>query len=102
MGRVVLYCLPDNSLVNDITHLEGTNFFVGLDYNYAFVLSLQTSTGFSPDHLVFFDTEIKCGALSPDNLYIACCNENRVLLLRRVDDGKILQVIFLERPPEAC
>ena len=96
-------CLPGNSLVNDITHLEGTNFFVGFDYNYAFVLSLETSIGLSPDHLLFFNTaEIKCGALSPDNLYIACCYENRVLSIQRVDDGKILQTISLARPPEAC
>ena len=96
-------CLPGNSSVNDITHLEGINFFVGLDHNHAFVLSLENSMGSSPDHFEFFNTcIIKCCALSPDNLYIACCYyEDRNLSIQSVNNGKILQVILLERPPEA-
>ena len=88
-------CLPGNSFVDNIINLEGTNF--------AFVLSLENSTGSSTDQFEFFNTSsIKCHALSPDNLHIACCFENRSLSIQRVNDGKILQVISLERPPEAC
>ena len=96
-------CLPGDSFVTDITHLEGTNFFVTLNHNHAFVLSLENSIGSSVDHIQFFNaSKIKCCALSPDNLYVACCYENRVLSIQRVDDGKTLQMILLKKPPKAC
>ena len=97
-------CLPGNNHVDDITHLEGANFFVSLDHNHAFVLSLETPISSSLSHFQFFNAgDIKCHAISPDNLYFACCKENRVLSIRRVDDGKIIQVILIERPdPEVC
>ena len=96
-------CLPRDSSVNDITHLEGTNFFVTLDHNHAFVLSLENSMSSSVEHIQFFNaSEIKCCALSPDNVYVACCYENRVLSIQSVDDGKTLQMILLKTPPKAC
>ena len=97
-------CLPGNNHVNDITHLEGANFFVSLDHNHAFVLSLETPISSSLSHFQFFNAgDIKCHAISPDNLYFACCKENRVLSIRRINDGKIIQVILIERPdPEVC
>ena len=99
----VINCLPGNCSVDQITYLEGTNFFVGLDHNHAFVLSLETSIGSSSDRFEFDDScVIRCHALSSDNLYVACCYENRVLAIQRVDDGKLSQVIILERLPEAC
>ena len=98
----VINCLPGNCSVDRITYLEGTNFFVGLD-PYAFVLSLETSIGSSSDRFESDDScDIRCHALSPDNLYVACCYENRILSIQRVDDGRLSQVIILERPPEAC
>ena len=101
--KFCINCLPRDSSVNDITHLEGTNFFVSLDRNHAFVLSLENSMGSSVDNFQFFNaSEIKCWALSPDNLYVASCYENLVLSIQKVDDGKILKVIFLKAPPEAC
>ena len=101
--KFCINCLPRDSPVKDITHLEGTNFFVSLDRNHAFVLSLENSMGSSVDNFQFFNaSEIKCCALSPDNLYVACCYENRVLSIQKVDDGKILKVIFLKTPPETC
>ena len=97
-------CLPDKNRVNDIAHLEGTNFFVRLNPNHAFVLSLETPISSSLRHFQFFSAgNIKCHAISPDNLYFACCKENGVLSIRRVNDGKMIQVIFTERPdPEVC
>ena len=101
--KFCINCLPRDSSVNDIAHLEGTNFFVSLDHNHAFVLSLENSIGSSVDHIQFFNApKIKCCALSPDNLYVACCYENRVLSIQRVDDGKTLQMILLKKPPKAC
>ena len=101
--KFCINCLPRDSSVADITHLEGTNFFVTLNPNHAFVLSLENSIGSSVDHIQFFNaSEIKCCALSPDNLYVACCYENRVLSIQRVDDGKTLQMILLKKPPKAC
>ena len=95
-------CLPGRSSVDDITHLEGTNFFVSLNRNHAFVLSLETSISSSLDYFEFFNTfDIICCALSPNNLYIACCYENR-FSIQRVDDGKTLQIILLKAPPNGC
>ena len=99
----VINCLPGNCSVDCITYLEGTNFFVGLDHNHAFVLSLETSVGSSSDRFEFDDScDIRCDAISSDNMYVACCYENRVLGIQRVDNGRLSQVIVLERLPEAC
>ena len=101
--KFCINCLPYDSPVNDITHLGGTNFFVSLDHIHAFVLSLENSIDSSVDNFQFLSaSEIKCCALSPDNLYIGCCYQNRVLSIQRVDDGKILKMISLKTPPEAC
>ena len=101
--KFCINCLPRDSSVNDITHLEGTNFFVSLDRNHAFVLSLENSMGSSVDNFQFLNaSQIKCCALSPDNLYVASCYENCVLSIQKVDDGKILKVISLKTSPEAC
>ena len=96
-------CLPGNCSLYHITYLEETNFFVVSDCNHAFVLSLETSIGSSPDLFMSDNSgDIRCQALSPDNLYVACCYKNRRLSIQRVDDGRLSQVIILERPPEAC
>ena len=101
--KFCINCLPSHDAVIDITHLEGRNFLVRFNHNHAFVLSLENSIGSSVDNFQFFNaSKIKCCALSPDNLYVACCYENRVLSIQRVDDGKILKMISLETPAEAC
>ena len=101
--KFCINCLPRDSSVEDITHLEGTNFFVSLAHNHALVLSLENSMSSSVDHIQFFNaSKIKCCALSPDNVYVACCYENRVLSIQSVDDGKTLQMNLLKTPPKAC
>ena len=101
--KFCINCLPGNRFVTDITHLEGTNFFVTLSHNHAFVLSLENSMSSSVDHIQFFNaSKIKCCAFSPDNVYVACCYENRILSIQRVDDGKTLQIILLKKTPKAC
>ena len=95
-------CLPDNSSVESITHLEGTNFFVHLGHVHAFVLSLETSKASSVDHHFANTFELKCCALSPDNFFLACCYKNHILIIRRVDNGEVAQVVVIKQTPEAC
>jgi hypothetical protein len=33
---------------------------------------------------------------------VACCDKNRILEIKSVDNGKILQTVELKQPPEAC
>ena len=95
-------CLPGNSSIDDITHLEGTNFFVQFDHVHAFVLSLETSKASSVDHRFANTFELKCCALSADSFYLACCYKNSFLFIRRVDNGKVVQVVETKQAPEAC
>ena len=51
---------------------------------------------------ILYRSVTKCCALSPDNLYLASCDENRTLTIRSVDNGKVLQTVELKQRPEAC
>jgi hypothetical protein len=77
------------------------NLFVCLSHDEVFVLSLETPTETSVVRSVY-TRDIRCYALSPDNLYVACCDKNRILEIKSVDNGKILQTVVLKQPPEAC
>jgi hypothetical protein len=77
------------------------NLFVCLSHDEVFVLSLETPTETSVVRSVY-TRDIRCYALSPDNLYVACCDKNRILEIKSVDNGKILQTVLLKQPPEAC
>ena len=95
-------CLPhEKSFVDDITHLEETNFFVQLSHNQAFVLSLEAPEGSSVD--VFANNfDLICCVLSPDSLHLACCYENDMLIIWNVDSGGISQVIPMKQVPNTC
>ena len=95
-------CLPDNSSIDDITHLDGTHFFVQFDHTHAFVVSLETSKASSADHRFVNTSKLKCCALSPDNFFLACCYQNHILIIRRVDNGEVAQVVVIKQDPEAC
>ena len=95
-------CLPGNSSIDDITHLEGTNFFVQFGHEHAFVVSLETSKASFVDHRFANTLELKCCALSADSFYLACCYKNSFLFIRRVDNGKVVQVVVTKQAPEAC
>ena len=95
-------CLPGNSSVENITHLEGTYFFVQFGGTHAFVLSLETSKASSVDHRFANTSELKCCALSPDNFYLACCYKNHNLVIFRVGSGDTSQVVEMRQAPEAC
>jgi hypothetical protein len=94
-------CLPNNTSVDCISNLDQTNWFVCLSHHQVFVLSLETPTETSVIRSVY-TPDIRCYALSPDNLYVACCDKNRILEIKSVDNGKILQTVELKQPPEAC
>ncbi len=94
-------CLPSYASINHISYLGERNFLICLDFHLVLVLSLEASSEplVAP---VVNSGNVKCGALSPDNLYVACCYENRILTVRSVDNGKSLQTLELKEPPEAC
>ena len=94
-------CLPTNTWVRPISKLDETNLFVCLGHNEVFVLEYEPPTNSS---LASFasGSDTKCYALSPDNLYLACCGEDRSLTIRSVDSGKVLQTLELKQPPESC
>jgi hypothetical protein len=95
-------CLPlKNAFVSYIAKLDEPNLFVCLSLDQVFVLSLETPTETSVVRSVY-TPDIRCYALSSDNLYVACCDKNRILEIKSVDNGKILQTVELKQPPEAC
>ena len=94
-------CLPRNTDLNCISKLDETNLFVCLSSTEVFVLEFQPHQNSCVASFAF-GSDTKCYALSPDNLYLACCNEDRSLTIRSVDSGKALQTLELKQPPESC
>ena len=97
----VFGCLQLNAYVYGISNLDETNFFVCLSDDGIFVLEFELPTN-SPVAPFVSGSYSKCFALSPDNLYLACCDNDRSLTIRSVDSGKALQVVELKQPPESC
>ena len=95
--------LPTDASLRCVSKLDETNILVGLNDNQAFVLSLEASTeSCKGDEKFFSASNVKRYALSPDNSYIACCSEGLILTITNVNNGKTLQTVELEHPPEAC
>ena len=94
-------CLPTNTRVCGISKLDETNLFVCLGNSEVFVLEYEPPTNSSAAPFAS-GSDTKCYALSPDNLYLACCNEDRSLTIRSVDSGKALLTVELKQPPESC
>ena len=94
-------CLPSCVKITYISHLGERNFLICLNFDLVLVLSLEASSEplVAP---VVNSGNVKCCALSPDNLYVARCYENRILTIMSVDNGKSLQTLDLKEPPEAC
>ena len=94
-------CLPSFAKIIYISYLGERNFLICLDFGLVLVLSLEASSEplVAP---VVNSGNIKCCALSPDNLYVASCYENRILTIMSVDNCKRLQTLNLKEPPEAC
>ena len=94
-------CLPTNTRVYGISKLDETNLFVCLCNSEVFVLEYEPPTNSSVASFAS-GSDTKCYALSPDNLYLACCDKDRSLTIRSVDSGKALQTLELKQPPEGC
>ncbi|CAB4033310.1 E3 ubiquitin- ligase DZIP3 [Paramuricea clavata] len=84
-----------------LSNLDEFNFLICLDFGLVFVLSLQPSSESYATPLVN-NADIKCCALSSDNLYVASCYENRILTIKSVENGETLQTVLLTQPPNAC
>ena len=84
-----------------LSNLDEFNFLICLDFGLVFVLSLQPSSEFFAAPLVN-NADIKCCALSSDNLYLASCYENRILTIKSVENGETLQTVLLTQPPNDC
>ncbi len=94
-------CLQTNTCVYSISNLDDPNLFVCLGDSEVFVLEFKPPTNSSVAPFAS-GSDTKCYALSPDNLYLACCDEDRSLTIKSVDSGKALQVVELKQPPESC
>jgi hypothetical protein len=94
-------CFPSDSRIIYISNLSATSFLICLSFGHIFTLSFETSAE-SPRASFVANADIKCCALSPDNLYIACCCENSVLTVRSVDNAESFQSVVLKQPPETC
>ena len=94
-------CLQTDTCVSGITNLDETNLFVCLGNSEVFVLECEPSTNSCVAPFAS-GSDTKCYALSPDNLYLACCDEDSSLTVRNVDSGKALQTLELKQPPEGC
>ncbi len=94
-------CLPSYAKISYISYLGERNFLICLALDLVLVLSLEASSEplVSP---VVNSGHVECCAWSPDNLYVACCYENRILTIWSVDNCKPLQTFDLKEPPEAC
>jgi hypothetical protein len=94
-------CFPNHYRITYISNLDEATFLICLNYGHIFLLSFETSA-VSPRASFVSNTDVECCALSPDNLYIACCYKNSVLTVRSVDNGESVQTVQLKQPPEAC
>ncbi len=94
-------CLPSQVRITCISHLGERNFLICVGSGLVLVLSLEASSELLVAPVVK-SGNFKCCALSPDNLYVACCYENRILTIWSVDNCKPLQTFDLKEPPEAC
>ena len=95
-------CFPiKSSQIVYISNLDETNFLVCLRYAQIFLLSFETSAG-SPTASFVNNEDLIWSALSPDNLYVACCYRNSVLAVRSVDNEELFQIVELKQIPIAC
>ena len=93
-------CLPENPSNICISKVDEMNLFLCLSYKEVFVAEFKFPVSSVPP--LVYRSNTKCYALSPDNLYLAACDESRTLTIRSVDDGKVLQAVELKQTPEAC
>ena len=94
--------LPVYTVIDFISKLDGTNFLLSLDFSDIVVLLLETPEESSVVSYVFPRTSFQA-TLSPDALFVAFCYyKYKVLTIKSVDNGEILETVELQKPPEAC
>ena len=102
--------LPSFDSINYIANLGENNFLVCVQDNFLvcvqdnflFVLSLESSSGFSAFSFINDKTYPIFWALSPDNLYVACSYGSPILRIMNVDNGQTLQTVTPKQKPIAC
>ena len=93
--------LPCYTVVTYLSNLDAKNFLVGLDRDQVFILSFEPSSESFVVPVVNV-ANVRGFALSPDNLYAACCYENCVLTISSVVHGETLQTVALRQTPKRC
>ena len=93
-------CLPRNTFVQCIANVDNLNVFACLSLDEVFIVEFDrfANNSVAP---ILYPLITKCCALSPDNFYVAYCDENHTLTIRSVDNGKVLQTVELKQRPEA-
>ena len=94
--------LPWSNRINYIANLGENNFLFCVEDNFLFVLSLESSSGFSAFSFIDDITYPTFCALSPDNLYVACSYGSPILRIMNVDNGETLQTVAPKQKPIAC
>ncbi len=87
--------------VTYLSNLDAKNFLVCLDIFQVFVLSFEPSSESFVAPVVNI-ADVTGFALSPDNLYAACCYKNCVLTISSVENGETLQTVELGKAPKRC
>ena len=95
-------CLPKDTSVSCISKVAEMNLFLCLSSKEVFIVECKLPLNYNFVAPLLHRSVTKCYALSPDNLYVASCDEDRTLTIRSVDDGKVLQTVELKQTPEAC
>ena len=80
--------------LEEVVNVENSDYEV--ISNAVFVLPLR-----SPEVNSYVNSVLKCVTVSPDQFYVACCYDG-VLMIKNIDNGKTMQTVELQHPPEAC
>ena len=99
--RIDYESFDDVTLFDFPIKLDGTNFLFFFMHRHAIVVSFETLQ--EPIVESRYDEErLNCACVSPDNLYIARCCDDRVLTITNVESGVTVQTVELQHFPKAC
>ena len=102
IGTFQKSCLPSYHSINYIANLGENNFLICVDYNFVFVLSLESSSEFFAFSFINDCSYPRFCTLFPDNLYVACSYGSPILRIMKVDNGKTLQTVAPKQKMIAC
>ena len=101
VDRFQVSCLPSYETINYISNLGENNFLICLDFNFVFVLSLESSSESCVFPFIDKAYPMFCTS-SPDNLYIAYSYGYPILTIMSVKNGRTLQTVVPKQKPIAC